>query len=135
MSHNVRFLNGSMLSCDTQIWLSDKNLLTKTAGQQKPAANPFRNVAQSVRAAGLYPVWRGFESFRSDGFMTIIDFLPMAPVERCVLLLCQFSCGAHGTRKQHLREAAPGCLLWCRWDRILEREVSTSDRKTEDFCR
>ena len=40
--------------------------LEKEAGQQKPAANPFRNVAQSVRAAGLYPAWRGFESFRSD---------------------------------------------------------------------
>ena len=66
MFGNVRFKSGSMLSCDTQIWLSDKNLLTKTAGQQKPAANPFRNVAQSVRAAGLYPAWRGFESFRSD---------------------------------------------------------------------
>lgn len=38
----------------------------QAAGQQKPAANPFRNVAQSVRAAGLYPAWRGFESFRSD---------------------------------------------------------------------
>lgn len=66
MFGNVRFKSGSMLSCDTQIWLSDKNLLTKTAGQQKPAANPFRNVAQSVRAAGLYPAWREFESFRSD---------------------------------------------------------------------
>ena len=59
-------------------------------------------------------------SITSAAIVKALGYTPYNPNKMCI--------------RDSLREAAPGCLLWCRWDRILEREVGTSDRKTEDFC-
>ena len=60
----------------------NSSVCTSTPLDGGSGGDPPWGVAQSVRAAGLYPVCRRFESFRPDGFMTIIDFLPRAPVEK-----------------------------------------------------
>lgn len=41
-----------------------------------------------------------------------------APVARWVLFVMPIFVRRTRHQMQHLREATPGCLLWCRWDRI-----------------
>ena len=67
------------------IWLKSPY---KDGGSAEARRQPLSERSSEAEQLAYIQRWRGFESFRSDGFMTIIDFLLMAPVERRVLFSC-----------------------------------------------
>ena len=54
----------------------------KGGGSAEARRQPLSERSSEAEQLAYIQRWRGFESFRSDGFMTIIDFPLMAPVER-----------------------------------------------------